>query len=182
MVAVVISLPVWMVQLGSCEVVSAAVLGSTIRIPVSVPGLPGLPDIIQTTFPISRSSNISSDEDITTSSPISITNEPCTTTCSGTAGAGPNQFDCTTIANSLRAGSEGAKNITLTPFLGTQFAFRSCKIVVTNQDPNASVVSTQRSIAVVAQNLAEACNAAHNAAAGECRYAEVQARIDVQHS
>ncbi|QRV73748.1 hypothetical protein RhiJN_01762 [Ceratobasidium sp. AG-Ba] len=122
----------------SCGFAWAAVLGSKTRIPAISPGLP---DIIQTTFTLARPSNISTKIQVDASaSTISITNQPCTTTCSGAAGTGPNQLDCTTIANSLRSGGQGGKNVTLSPLLGTQFAFRSCKVVVTNQDTGASVV------------------------------------------
>ncbi|KAG9090547.1 hypothetical protein FRC07_012082 [Ceratobasidium sp. 392] len=175
-------LPVWLTLLGCYEGVSAAALGSTNRIPVSVPGFPNLPDIVETTFPVPRPSKVSFKQDANSTSLIPIANQQCTTTCAGTAGLGPNQFDCTVIANSLRSGSEGAKNVTLTPFLGTEWAFRSCKFVITNQSPSASVVSTQRSIAIVAQNVAQACNAANNAGGGECKYANAQTGIIVQHS
>ncbi|KAG8714589.1 hypothetical protein FRC09_017461 [Ceratobasidium sp. 395] len=177
----VISLPAWVTLLG-CEVVSAATLGSTTRIPVSIAGFPGLPDIVQTTFPVSRPPNVSFKDDATASSPVSITDKPCTTTCSGAAGSGPNQFDCTAIANALRAGAEGVKSVTLTPFLGTEWSFRSCKFVITNQSPNATVVTTQRSMVTVAQKTAQACNAANNAGGGQCKYADVQTSIIVQHS
>ncbi|KAG9090347.1 hypothetical protein FRC07_012134 [Ceratobasidium sp. 392] len=131
---------VWLTLLGCCEGVSAAALGSTNRIPVSITGFPDLPDIVQTTFPVPRPSKASLKQGANSTSPIPIANQQCTTSCAGTPGLGPNQFDCTVIANSLRTGSEGAKNVTLTPFLGTEWAFRSCKFVITNQNPSASVV------------------------------------------
>lgn len=109
--------------------------GSTYRIPV-----PGFPDIIVTTFLSPRPANTTTfNEDISlAAAPISISGAVCNTTCSGTAGTGPNQFDCTTIANSLR--SNGATTVTLSPFLVTQFAFRSCKIFVSNQNATETIV------------------------------------------
>lgn len=166
-----------MVFLMSCLTgASGAAIGSTYRIPV-----PGFPDIIVTTFLSPRPANTTTfNEDISlAAAPISISGAVCNTTCSGTAGTGPNQFDCTTIANSLR--SNGATTVTLSPFLVTQFAFRSCKIFVSNQNATETIVSTQQSIAVVAQSVASSCNAAHAAAGGKCVY-PVKAEVDVEHS
>ncbi|KAF8600468.1 hypothetical protein BDV93DRAFT_262762 [Ceratobasidium sp. AG-I] len=172
--------PVWVMLMLSCLTsVSGAAIGSTSRIPV-----PGSPDIIVTTFLSPRLTNSSTTSNAAVvaaaAAPVSISNAACTTTCSGTPFTGPNQNDCTTIANSLR--SNGGTTVTLTPFLTTQFAFRSCKILVSNQSATQSIVSTQRSIATVAQNLAGRCNAVNgNAAGGTCAYT-VGAQISVGHS
>ncbi|ELU40023.1 hypothetical protein AG1IA_05935 [Rhizoctonia solani AG-1 IA] len=149
-------MPAWVILVGllNCWQVSAAAIGTTSlphqlhlverehrpllfvgsinRIPV-----PGFPDIVVTTFSLPNKSKTGSSSGKTTG-PISIIDSPCTNMCSGAAGTGPNQFDCTTIANSLYAISN--QTINLSPFLGTEWSFRSCKIIVTNQSPTDSVM------------------------------------------
>lgn len=166
-----------LVSLDCLQPVSAATIVSTSRIPVA-----GFPDIVVTTFPIPRTPKAGNgtNETVQANAVVSIANLSCTTTCSGTAGAGPNQFDCTTIASSLRA--DGNKAVTLSPFLGTEWSFRSCKVFVTNQNQANTVTSTQKSVATVAQGVAQDCNAANGAAGGSCLYGGVSATIFVQHT
>ncbi|KAJ1306505.1 hypothetical protein OPQ81_007507 [Rhizoctonia solani] len=158
----------------NCWQVSAAILGSTDRIPV-----PGFPDIVVTTFSLPDKSKARPIHDKVAEF-VSIIDRPCENTCSGTAGTGPNQFDCTTITNSLTTAAN--KTITLSPFLGTEWSFRSCKVFVTNQDAVDSVTTNHRSVAIVAEKLAADCNAANNAAGGLCIYQNVSAAVSVQHT
>ncbi|KAH7335605.1 hypothetical protein B0J17DRAFT_81910 [Rhizoctonia solani] len=149
-------------------------VGSTTRIPV-----PGFPDIVVTTFPLPGKSEAIPVSDKAANF-ISIIDRPCTNMCSGIAGSGPNQFDCTTIAQSLAAA--GNAKITLSPFLGTEWSFRSCKVFVTNQNTVETVITNQGSVAAVSEKLAADCNASNNAAGGLCLYQNVSAAVSVQHT
>ncbi|CAE6475451.1 unnamed protein product [Rhizoctonia solani] len=169
-------IPAWLIFVGllNCWQVSAATLGSTTRIPV-----PGFPDIVVTTFPLPGKSEARPASGKVAQS-ISIIDRPCTNMCSGVAGSGPNQYECSTIAKSLAAA--GDTKITLSPFLGTEWTFRSCKIFVTNQSPVDTIITNQGSIAAVSEKLAADCNAYNNAAGGLCLYQNVSAAVSVQHT
>ncbi|CEL56272.1 hypothetical protein RSOLAG1IB_07688 [Rhizoctonia solani AG-1 IB] len=171
-----ILMPAWVIFIGllSCWQVSAATIGSTSHIPV-----PGFPDIIVTTFPLPDKPK-GEPTNGNAAQLVSLVDRPCTNTCSGVPGWGPNQFDCSTIAYSLY--STGGQAITLSPFLVTEWSFRSCKVTVTNQSPVDSVMTNQASVAAVSEKLAADCNAGNNAGGGLCLYQNVSAAVFVQHT